>query len=71
MSSNGRHKGVVKFWQQPRGFGFVTVDGGDREIFMHISQWVHDDEPYKGQRVSFVIDKGRDGRECARQATPE
>jgi cold shock CspA family protein len=60
--------GVVKFWNVDRCYGFIVPDGGGADLFAHISQVSNDcDDPQKGDRVSFIIDKGRDGRPCARQ----
>lgn len=57
--------GTIKHYSE-RGFGFVvSEDGQDR--FFHISEFVADDEPTKGERVSFIEEVGRDGRPRARQ----
>jgi cold shock protein len=61
-----RSSGTVKMWNDQRGFGFLKVDGGD-DTFCHISQVVDGEALHAGPRVSFLIDKGRDGRPIARQ----
>jgi cold shock CspA family protein len=61
-----RQTGTIKFWKTDRGYGFLTTDD-HRDIFVHISQWVEDDQPRKGDRVSFVEDVGHDRRTFARQ----
>jgi cold shock protein len=60
--------GVVKFFNSAKGYGFIVHGGYHDEVFCHISQ-VHDDcpDPQKGDKVSFIADKGRDGRPFARQ----
>jgi cold shock CspA family protein len=65
-----RLHGSVARWIEPRGFGFVAADDG-REFFAHISQIVSGDPLRVGWRVSFLIDKGRDGRPIARQVLVE
>jgi cold shock CspA family protein len=60
--------GIVKWFDDRKGFGFVTVDGEYRDIFCHASQLVDPDWlPEKNDRVTFVEDKGRDGRPYARR----
>jgi CspA family cold shock protein len=61
-----RLTGTVKWFNQNKGSGFIAIDDY-RDIFMHISQWVHERDPEKGDKVTFVEDKGRDGRPYARQ----
>ena len=49
--------GTVKFWNETRGFGFITgPDGAD--VFVHISafrQTGFADEPVQGQQVEYEI----------------
>ena len=63
-----RQFGTVKFWKESSGFGFVMTEDY-REVFFHHSQWIENDEPRKGERVSFIEDLGRDRRPFARQVT--
>ena len=60
--------GIVKWFDERKGQGSITVDGEYREIYCHESQlidpaWL----PKKNQRVTFVEDRGRDGRPYARR----
>ena len=58
--------GLVKWYSETKGFGFIIQDGGGPDYFFHISQ-VNDacEDPVKGSRVTFEESKDRDGRVCA------
>jgi CspA family cold shock protein len=43
-------EGVVKFWNDEKGFGFVKAEGVDDDVFLHASD-VLNREP--GERVAF------------------
>lgn len=59
--------GTVKWFNATKGFGFIQPDGGSKDVFVHISAVERaglrglDD----GQKVTFDLEKGRDGRESA------
>jgi CspA family cold shock protein len=59
--------GTVKFFNPAKGYGFITPDEGGKDVFVHISAV---DRSGLGtlaekQRVSFDIERGRDGRSSA------
>ena len=57
--------GTVKFFNDQKGFGFITRDeGGD--IFVHFSNIAGTDHRtlLEGQKVSFEIGRGRKGDEA-------
>ena len=47
--------GTVKFFNETKGFGFITVDGGGPDIFVHISEVERSGMRTirEGQKVSF------------------
>jgi cold shock protein len=46
--------GIVKFYNEEKGFGFITREDGEGKIFVHISNCAEDIEALeKGQRVRF------------------
>jgi len=59
--------GTVKWFNVTKGFGFIQPDGGSKDVFVHISAVERaglrglDD----GQKVSFDMETGRDGRQSA------
>ena len=59
--------GTVKFFNTQKGFGFIQPADGSKDVFVHISALeraglTHLDD---GQKVTFDIESGRDGRESA------
>ena len=59
--------GTVKWFNATKGFGFIQPDKGSKDVFLHISALeraglTHLDD---GQKVTFDIESGRDGRESA------
>jgi len=53
------NKGTVKFFNDSKGFGFITEEGSDKEHFVHISGLV--DEIKEGDEVQFDLEEGRKG----------
>jgi CspA family cold shock protein len=47
--------GTVKFFNTQKGFGFIVVDGGGPDVFVHISEVERSgmDSLNEGQKVSF------------------
>ncbi|WP_372793617.1 cold-shock protein [Lutibacter sp.] len=52
-------KGTVKFFNESKGFGFVTEDGSGTDYFMHISGLI--DEVREGDVVEFELKEGKKG----------
>lgn len=54
--------GIVKWFNSEKGFGFITVDGGE-DVFAHFSaiQTTGYKTLEEGQKVSFNVVKGARG----------
>ena len=56
-------QGTVKWFNGEKGFGFIAVDGGGDDVFVHYS--AIDAGGYRsldeGQRVEFEIEQGNKG----------
>lgn len=56
--------GIVKFFNTTKGYGFIAPDGGGKDVFVHITALQRSNIPSlaEGQKVSFDLSPGRDGR---------
>ena len=51
--------GTVKFFNDSKGFGFITEEGADKDHFVHISGLI--DEIREGDEVEFELKEGNKG----------
>ena len=60
-------KGTVKFFNAAKGFGFIQPDDGGKDAFVHISavERAGVSTLNEGQKVSYDVETGRDGRASA------
>ena len=52
-------KGTVKFFNESKGFGFITEEGTNKEHFVHVSGLI--DEIRENDEVEFDLQDGRKG----------
>ena len=52
-------KGTVKFFNEAKGFGFITDEESKKEYFVHISGLI--DEIHEGDDVEFDLKEGKKG----------
>lgn len=61
-----RFEGVIKTWNDERGFGFIEPEQGGQEIFVHVKAFPRGTgRPQIGQRVSFKVELGPQGKKRA------
>ncbi|AOW16092.1 MULTISPECIES: cold-shock protein [Polaribacter] len=53
------NKGTVKFFNESKGFGFITEEGTNKEHFVHVSGLI--DEIRENDEVEFDLQDGRKG----------
>ncbi|MDY7232972.1 cold-shock protein [Hyalangium rubrum] len=55
--------GVVKWFNDAKGFGFITQDGGGEDVFVHHTAIQADGfrSLQEGQRVQFDVGRGPKG----------
>lgn len=52
-------EGTVKFYNETKGFGFITPSQGGQDVFVHSSGLIH--EVQKNDRVTFEVQSGPKG----------
>lgn len=51
--------GTVKFFNETKGFGFISEEGSNQEHFVHVSGLI--DKIEKGDSVEFELKEGKKG----------
>jgi CspA family cold shock protein len=56
--------GSVKWFNTQKGFGFIAPDGGDKDVFVHVSALERSGVSFlhEGQKVEFEVGRDRKGR---------
>ncbi|MDB5505886.1 MAG: cold-shock family protein [Devosia sp.] len=65
-------EGTVKFFNTTKGFGFIEPVDGGKDAFVHISAVERSGLTTlnEGQKVTYEIETGRDGRASAVNIQP-
>lgn len=60
-------KGTVKWFNTAKGYGFIQPEGGDKDIFVHIT--AVQEAGLRGlednQAIEYELVEGKDGRQSA------
>ena len=51
--------GTVKFFNNSKGFGFITPEDDSKDVFVHVNGLV--DEINEGDKVSYDVEEGPKG----------
>lgn len=52
-------EGTVKFFNETKGFGFITPSNGGQDIFVHVSGLI--DEIRENSKVTYEVQNGKKG----------
>jgi cold-shock DNA-binding protein family len=67
MIMSNQATGIVKWFNEEKGFGFITRDNGEKDVFVHFRAIVG--EGFKtlteGQRVNFTVEQGQKGPQAS------
>jgi len=62
-------KGVVKFFNTQKGYGFITAEDGTSDVFVHMSAIVADSDEHKTlnqyDEVTYEITEGQKGPQAS------
>lgn len=59
-----RQSGIVKFFNQAKGYGFISPDAGGKDVFVHVTavQQAGIPELNEGTKLSFEVQPDKRGR---------
>ena len=68
MDTPNTQTGIVKWFDDGKGFGFITPDAGGKDLFAHFSE-IQGGTGFKSlaesQRVQFEVKQGQKGLQAA------
>lgn len=54
-------EGTVKWFNEDKGYGFIEVEGGGKDAFVHVSGLAPGSRVAEGDRVTFDLEEGQKG----------
>ena len=68
MTTNTNQTGIVKWFNETKGYGFITPDGGGKDLFAHFRD-IQGGDGYKtlaeNARVQFEVIQGAKGPQAS------
>ena len=63
---SNRQSGTVKWFNDEKGFGFITPEGGGDDLFVHFKAIQSDGfkSLKEGQKVTFIATRGQKGMQA-------
>ncbi len=67
MSNSNKVTGSVKWFNESKGFGFLSQSDGGDDVFVHFNAIVSDGFKtlIEGQQVTFNVERGQKGLQAA------
>ena len=64
--------GTVKWFNSQKGYGFIAPEDGSKDVFVHISAVERSGigNIHEGQRLSFDLERGNQGKSAAVNLQP-
>ncbi len=56
--------GTVKFFNEAKGYGFITNDETQEDIFVHVSS-LNDLKIKEGDKIEYVEEEGNKGKQAS------
>jgi CspA family cold shock protein len=53
--------GTVKWFNEDKGYGFIEVEGGGKDAFVHVNGLAPGTRVAEGDRVTFDLEEGQKG----------
>jgi CspA family cold shock protein len=58
--------GTVKWFNQAKGYGFITPSSGGKDLFAHISEVQGGTVLKEGQQVEYEVTQGKKGPQASK-----
>ncbi|EGQ8284296.1 cold-shock protein [Vibrio parahaemolyticus] len=67
MSNSNKATGTVKWFNESKGFGFLSQSDGGDDVFVHFNAIVSDGFKtlIEGQQVTFNVERGQKGLQAS------